>query len=137
MPRAVCHSNTAAALIKAGMPGKAVVEAFDGFACCLEYTKGQHRLLQALRADGQRQAADDHELDIKRIEAILRPQMHYTPIGMVCLGWLEHDTYAQIYAPPYFAHQMSKIADLRTRDGVMVLASLVPLSYGITVAMKV
>lgn len=124
LPRAICLANSAAALLKAGKPDAAVVEALDAVAFCPEYVKGHHRLASCWRAVGKEDAAAQLEKELDMVKW-MRGKHSWIGVNMLCLGWIGTLTYEQIYGPAFFKHECAKIAELKKK--VTVLASLVPV----------
>ena len=127
LPRAICLANAAAALLKAGKPEAAFEEARDAVAFCPEYVKGHHRLASCWRAVGNETAAADieHELGLLKM---MRGQMTWVGVNVLCLGWISVSAYEAIYGPAFFKYESAKIAALKKR--VTVLASIVPVGGG-------
>ena len=124
LPRAICLSNAAAALLKAGKPKDALEEVLDAVAICPEYVKAHHRLVSCWRAVGKVSEAADLEKQLGMLKW-MREQMAWVGLNLVCVGWIGTLAYEQIYGPAYFKHECAKIAEIKKK--VTVLASLVPV----------
>ena len=151
LPRAICLANSAAALLKAGMPDAALERAFDAATFCPEYIKAYHRQVSSLKALGKVSEAEELETLLRRL-GLMKTKMAWPGITCLCLGWIgslayeqiygprsrpQRSTlppppiyrYEQIYGPAYFAHEAAKIAALKPKP-MTVLVSLVPVDGG-------